>query len=366
MPTKTKTITLVLTQSCNLNCVYCYEGNKDGKTMSFETAKAILDKELPEEGYDSYQVDLFGGEPLLRFPLLKQIVEYGLEHYTNKNIRYVTTTNGVLCKGEIKQWLEDHKDIITVCLSLDGTPEMHNMNRCNSYPLIDVDFFHRNWPDTPTKMTISPLTLPYIAKGIIHMHEMGYPFSCNLACDVDWSKKELKDLLYRELMTLIDYYLAHPDVAPAQIFQFNLPRVASRPKGDAQVRTCGSGVEMCCYSSDGERYPCQFFTPLSIGEEKSKAARAIKFKDWVCVDDYPSPCRECPALCICPNCFGANFSATGNIYQKDMNLCILNKTLFKAAAYLFIEKYKRGQAKTDPDLIPQSLKGAEIILTELD
>ena len=333
--------------------------------MVFSLAKEILDKELDDDRFEDFLVDFFGGEPLLKFPLIKECVQYVLDNYPNQKICFTMTTNGVLARGEIKDWLYEHRDIFKISLSLDGTPEMHNKNRCNSFSLIDVEFFHNAWPDQPMKMTISPGTLPQLASGIIYMHEHNYSFSCNLAYDIDWSNPENESILERELKKIIDFYLENPEIIPCQLFQYNFDRVPVKITKDTQIRACGAGVEMVTYSSDGKAYPCQFFTPLSLGEEASKKAESIIFKDKVTIDDFPEPCHSCPVISICHNCYGANYSQSGNIYQKDMNLCILNKILFKAAAYLWLERYKRGDIKCDKKIIPQVMKGVEIILEEL-
>lgn len=363
---KTKTITLILTQTCNLSCSYCYEDNKNNKQMDFETAKKIIDKELDDDRFESFYIDLFGGEPFLRFPLCKEIVDYVLKQYPDKKILFTMSTNGILVRGEVKEWLVEHKDKILVALSTDGTPEMHNINRCNSYSLIDVDFFRDTWPTVPMKMTVSPETLGTLAEGVIYMHEHNYEFSCNLAFDIDWSNPENEGILERELKKLIDYYLEHPDVPPCQLFEYNFDRVAVRVTKETSLRACGAGVEMITYSSDGKPYPCQFFTPLSIGEEASEESEKLVFKDEVTIDDFDEPCHSCPVITICHNCYGANFSQSRNIYKKDMNICHLNKILFKAAGYLWIQKYKKGDLKCSPTIIPQLMKGVQIILEELE
>lgn len=366
MPGKVKTITLILTQSCNLSCSYCYEDNKDSKGMVFSVAKEIIDRELKDERFGEFIIDFFGGEPLLKFPLIQECMEYLQANYKDKKIIYAMTTNGVLARGHIKEWLKEHKDIMRVTLSYDGTPQMQDINRCNSSSLIDVEFFHENWPFVPMKMTISPETLPYLAEGIIYMHEHNYAFTANLAYDIDWSNKDNESVLERELMKLINYYLEHPDTVPCQLFQYNFDRVPVKIEKNTQLRCCGAGVEMVTYNSEGKAYPCQFFTPLSVGEEKAKRAESFVFKDTVTVEDFPEPCRSCKVVMICQTCYGANYSQSDNIFKKDPNICKLNKILFKAAAYLWLEKYKKGQIKRDKKEHPQILKAVKIILDELE
>ena len=72
-----KKIMLIITENCNLRCIYCYEKNKNGKSMTFETAKEILDRAYADmDGYESMVIELHGGEPFLNFTLIKKIDEY--------------------------------------------------------------------------------------------------------------------------------------------------------------------------------------------------------------------------------------------------------------------------------------------------
>ena len=153
---KIKTVTITLTQSCNLKCTYCYENNKSSKTMDFDTAKNIIDKEIQNrEMFEGFEFDLFGGEPFLEFELIKQITEYVCEKLCGYPHTIFLTTNGTLVHGEIQKWLLKHKDCVVCGLSLDGTREMHNINRSNSFDKIDIDFFAQNYPMQDNKMTIS-------------------------------------------------------------------------------------------------------------------------------------------------------------------------------------------------------------------
>ena len=108
---------------------------------SFETAKNSIDESINDDRFDEYEFDLFGGEPFLDFELVKQIVEYVITAYPTKKVVFMATTNGTLVHGEIKKWLKDHSKIFVCSISMDGTREMHNINRTNSFDKIDFDFF---------------------------------------------------------------------------------------------------------------------------------------------------------------------------------------------------------------------------------
>ena len=119
---KTRTITLTLTQSCNLSCSYCYENHKSTKKMSFEIAKHILDNEFSRISIDdTLEIDLFGGEPFLEFSLIRCIVEYVKATFQNNKYIFFIITNGTLLNDRIKSWLIENKDCVICGLSFDGT-----------------------------------------------------------------------------------------------------------------------------------------------------------------------------------------------------------------------------------------------------
>ena len=164
---------MITNENCNLNCTYCYEHHKTDSLMSFETAKLIIDNELATSNDgETYEIEFFGGEPFLNFKLIKEIVEYVKSTYSHLKVYFNASTNGTLIHGEIKEWLLNNKDIFAPGLSLDGTREMHNLNRpfknsnIGSYDFIDIDFF-RSYENAHAKMTVSPATLPKMTEGMI-------------------------------------------------------------------------------------------------------------------------------------------------------------------------------------------------------
>ena len=138
-----KTITLVLTNKCNLRCSYCYEEGKALASIDFNKVKEIIDEEIEDvEGYDEFIFDLFGGEPFIEFEMIKNIYQYISE---KKNIKLpwclFITTNGTQLTPEIKKWLVEHKDKIICGLSMDGIKIVQDHDRSNSYDLLDYKFF---------------------------------------------------------------------------------------------------------------------------------------------------------------------------------------------------------------------------------
>ena len=224
---------------------------------------------------------------------------------------------------------------------------MHNLNRSNSYDDIDLDFFLELYPEQDVKMTISKETLPNLAAGVIDMHNKGFLVSCNLAYGIDWSDPTNTAVLECELNKLIAFYLEHPDIEPCSMLNMGISSIGASEL--EAVRFCGAGLSMHSYDVDGKAYPCQFFMPLSVGPEKAAAASNIQFPENIipenCLDEK---CRVCILRSICPNCFGANYAATGNIYQRDNDMCRLTKITMKARSFFRAKQWESGQLHLTP------------------
>ena len=336
-------ITLTLTNNCNLNCSYCYEHNKSNLVMSFQTAKSIIDNELSNPIEGRFHISLFGGEPFIEFNLIKKIVAYLRATYDKSKFYISITTNGTLIHGDIQQWASNNKDIVTLALSIDGTRSMHNKNRCNSFDLIDVPFFVKHFPNQKIKMTISQQTLPDLFDGVRFCESLGFKVYCNLAHGIDWScKKNLEDL-DNQLFLLSAYYLENPSQEVCSILADGISQIAVNNQNDFVYKWCSTGNEMVAYDPNGRAYPCQFFMPLSCGEEKAEKSTKIHFCDKISITLLDSKCQNCIIKHACPTCYGANFTKFGNIYQKDDNYCKLTKRIILARSYFWANKWTRGQ-----------------------
>lgn len=329
--------------------------------MSFAIAKRILDQELNvEDGFDFVQIEYFGGEPLLAFEELKSIHEYLISNRWNKKYRVNVTTNGTLVHGEIKQWLYDHRDTIICSLSLDGNREAHNLNRCGSFDQIDIGFFQNAWPNQSIKMTVSALSLPYFAESVIFAHRAGFLVNCNLAYGIDWSEHANIDELKRQLSALINFYIDNPNIEPCSMLSYKIEMVQ---KDNSRVRKwCGAGTHMPTYSVDGKKYACQFFMPLSLGEEKAKAAKSLTFIQEIPIDLMDQKCRICPFVSICPSCCGSNYMDSGSLYKKDDNQCELTKIIIQANSYFQYLRLSNNQLRINDEEKYRLLNG--ILITQ--
>ena len=146
------------------------------------------------------------------FETIREIYNYiesGMPGWKKKAIIFVNT-NGTLLDEEKKEWLRVRKEHIYCGLSLDGTREMHNRNRSNSFDQIDLEFFKECWPEQNVKMTVSKETLPQLAEGVMFVHEKGFECGCTFAYGIEWSDA-LVGILQEQLYILVRYYAENPD-----------------------------------------------------------------------------------------------------------------------------------------------------------
>lgn len=360
-----KTVSLVLIEQCNLNCRYCYEHHKANARMPVPLAKKILYNELcNDDEYDEVYIDFFGGEPFLAFEIIKELFDYIRCIPTKKKYIVYSTTNGTLIHGDVQEWLKKNKDYFVCGLSLDGTREMHNYNRSGSFDSIDFPFFCRLWPEQPVKMTVTPKSLNTLAEGIIFLHEQGFKVSCNLAYGCDWSMQGLPEILERELDKLVNFYILHPDIEVCTMLDHGIEYLSTEPNVEYQ-KWCGSGTGMRVYSTEGILYPCQFFTPLSMGESLSLKARDLSFSEKIPLSEVDQSCQVCPFLRICPTCLGYNFLLNGNIHHRDLSLCRFTKLEIFATSYLKAKLLAMGKLTLENDELYRLIEGIKIVQKEL-
>ncbi|MCL2023033.1 MAG: 4Fe-4S cluster-binding domain-containing protein [Oscillospiraceae bacterium] len=334
-----KTVLLILTEACNLSCVYCYEQHKGTHTMDLETAMGIIEREMNSDDEFDRVFEFFGGEPFLAFDKIVALHDFLGSRQWSKRWFTITTTNGTLVHGKIKEWMLRNRKTFNAALSADGTRQMHNTNRSNSYDMIDFDFFLKMYP--VVRMTVSPQTLSCLSEGVIHFHNMGFGVTSNLAFGIDWSKDENIETFAAELRKLIDYYLENPKVIPANILDMDIIAINPQSRSYAS-RYCGAGVNMVAYDTAGVSYPCQTFAPLAVGDDIARKSHDLVFESEISLDCFDEKCRICTVANICPNCYGINFSSTGNMYSKDDSFCRMIKVQFLANANFKYLQYLAG------------------------
>lgn len=323
-------LTLIVTHNCNLNCVYCYEHNKQSnEKMSIELAKSSITHYMTSGDYEEIRISFIGGEPLLEFNLIKSICEWFWSQRWEKKFLFFATTNGTVMTEFMKEWFTEHKNSFWLSLSLDGRRETHNRNRCNSFDRIDLEFFLRNWPDQPVKMTISDTNLENLAEDIKFIHERGFKLNgCNFAEGIEMTDFENKyQIIAEQYEKLIAFYLAHPEYE-SPLFDLAFGECETRTR--VQQKRCGTGENMAVIDVDGNTYPCTYFSPVSMDKRALKTVLKMDFSEQGNFIDHKC-LSECYIYPICHGCYGDNYSLTGELAKRSIQKCELNKLKIVAA-----------------------------------
>lgn len=319
---RNRTCTLVLTQSCNLNCVYCYEKFKTAKSMDVNTAKRCLREQIDlvrrDDCFSWLMVELFGGEPLLRFDVITQLVDYARSLRDACPLMFWITTNGTLLTPDRREWFRKNKDMVSVALSYDGSAVQQRNNRgCDSESALE--FCHREWPDMSFRMTVSPQSLPTLAADIKTAVRSGYALRAQLASGMQWTEQD-RAVLETQLRELKSFYLSEPSVLPAL-----LPPVFTGTEDSSRPCTqrCGAGVLKVCYDVDGEQYPCSTFSPVSAGP---KALKMGSYDPYLPENHNDERCVGCPIKHHCYICPASNWIYRNHPAHRDHGMCRMNLT----------------------------------------
>ena len=326
--TVVKALCLHIAHDCNLACKYCFaeEGEYHGRKalMSLEVGKKAIDFLIENSGNRrNLEVDFFGGEPLMNWEVVKEIVRYGRskEAIYNKNFRFTLTTNGVLLNDEVMEFV--NKEMSNVVLSLDGRKEVNDAmrpfrNGQGSYDLIVPKFQKlaesRNQTDYYVRGTFTHDNLDF-SNDVIHFADLGFKqMSIEPVVGEDSEKYAIKKEDLPKIMEEYDnlakeYIKRHKEGRGFNFFHFMIdleqgPCVAKRLSG------CGSGTEYLAVTPWGDLYPCHQF----VGQEEfllGNVYEGITRQD-IC-DEFKmcnvyakDKCQECFARYYCSGGCAAN------------------------------------------------------------
>lgn len=330
-----KNIFIIVTNRCNLRCVYCYEQGKGSVTADVPMMKGILRDEFADSGFDSFDVIFHGGEPFAEFGIVKELSEWIWQNYSDCDIRLLTTTNGTLLDDNIKSWLSTNARRFIPILSLDGGRETHNHNRCNSFDRIDFNFFLQHWPRQRVKMTVNPDGLHRMFDDIMEIRNLGFRVNPSLAQEVTWNLAEASEVFSSELEKLVQYYLDNPQLDPCPMLDLS-PALLAETGGMPRNKACGAGTNNVAYDMHGHRYPCHSFItdfkkPYNANEVGLLFADLNK-KDGV---ELCPRCEGCWAFRYCEPCYGMNYSHRGDMGCFDPAVCTFTKLRVRAAASMY-------------------------------
>ena len=319
---------LLVTYNCNLRCTYCYEPKTNIKQINLEQAKSFIRTQVLslDSCYEEFEVQFMGGEPLLVFATIRDLSEWLWQQSWPLPLKQIFfPTNGTLLTPEIKTWLVEHNEKICLGLSFDGTRLMQNINRSQSAPLVNLDFFLQNWPEQSIKMTLSPNTLSYLYDGVIFLNKKGFSHvTVDLAMGntIVWKQSHLVEFA-KQLNLLADYYLKNPHIPRASMLDMDVTLVLKRR---TSLKKCSCGEDLVCIDCDGQIYACHLFSPISSSLSIAKQSQSIDFHNHeIFVNEV---CRNCLLFPLCTSCYGMNYKLSGDICKQDAFTCKAFKIQF--------------------------------------
>jgi uncharacterized protein len=353
-PTVVKALCLHVAHDCNLACRYCFaeEGEYHGRRalMSYEVGKKALDFLIANSGNRrNLEVDFFGGEPLMNWQVVKDLVAYGREQEKihDKNFRFTLTTNGVLLNEEVMEFA--NKEMSNVVLSIDGRKEVNDYMRpfckgAGSYDLILPKFQafaeSRNQEKYYARGTFTRHNLDF-SKDVLHLADQGFKqISVEpvvAAPEEEYAlRQEDLPILFEEYDKLAKEMIKREKEGRGfQFFHFMID-LTGGPCVYKRLSGCGSGTEYLAVTPWGDLYPCHQF----VGEEEflmgnvdegiTKPEIRDQFKE--CNVYTKEKCRNCFAKFYCSGGCAANaYNFQGSIHDAYDIGCELQRKRVECA-----------------------------------
>ncbi len=331
-----KALCLHVAHTCNLNCGYCFASqgkyHGDRALMSLEVGKRALDFLIENSGSRiNLEVDFFGGEPLMNWDVVKELVAYAREQEKlhNKNFRFTLTTNGMLIDDDVIEF--SNREMSNVVLSLDGRKEINDATRVDyagrgSYDTIVPKFQKfvesRGGKNYYMRGTFTHAN-PDFTKDVFHMADLGFT---ELSMEpVVGAAEDAASLTAEDLEIVKEHYeilakemLKRDKEGRGITFYHYMLDLTEGPCIYKRISGCGSGTEYMAVTPWGDLYPCHQF----VGEEAYKLGdiwngvtnTEIREEFRSCNAYSREECKDCWAKLYCSGGCAANaYHASGSI-----------------------------------------------------
>ena len=356
-----KALCLHVAHTCNLNCSYCFASqgkyHGDRAVMSFEVGKQALDFLVANSGHrKNLEVDFFGGEPLMNFQVVKDLVAYArsIEKQHNKNFRFTLTTNGVLVDDDVIDFA--NRECSNVVLSLDGRKEIHDRYRVDyagkgSWDKIVPKFQKfveaRQGKEYYMRGTFTHAN-PDFLKDIQQMLDLGFTeLSMEPVVSAPGDPGALTEedlpIVLEQYEKLAELMLQRRKEGRPFTFYHYMIDLTGGPCIYKRISGCGSGTEYMAVTPWGDLYPCHQF----VGEEAFKLGNiwdGVTNPDvqaqFAACNVYAHPeCRDCWARLYCSGGCAANaYHSTGSVTGVYEYGCKLFRKRMECAIMVAVAK----------------------------
>ncbi len=359
-----KALCLHVAHTCNLNCSYCFASqgkyHGDRALMSLDTGKRALDFLIENSGSRrNLEVDFFGGEPLMNWQVVKDLVKYArsIEKEKGKNFRFTLTTNGMLIDDDVIDFC--NREMSNVVLSLDGRKEIHDRLR--------VDYAGRGSWDRIVpkfqKLVKARGNCNYYMRGtfthanpdfledIKVMLDLGFtelsmePVVCAENDPAGLTDDDVK-VVCKQYEQLAELMIRRQKEGKPFTFYHYMIDLTGGPCVYKRVSGCGSGTEYMAVTPWGDLYPCHQF----VGEERFKLGNiydgvtndALRESFRKCNVYTKAECENCWAKLYCSGACAANaYHASGDINGVYPKGCELFKKRIECAIMIKISDHTR-------------------------
>ena len=352
-----KALCLHVAHTCNLNCSYCFasQGKYQGDRaiMSFEVGKRAFDFLIENSGTRrNLEVDFFGGEPLMNWDVVKQLVAYArsIEKQHNKNFRFTLTTNGLLIDDEVIDFL--NKEMSNVVLSLDGRRDVHDLFRKDyagngSYDRIVPKFKQlveaRGGKDYYGRGTFTHNNVDF-TNDILHMADLGFtelsmePVVCAPSDPCALTAEDMPKIFEQYKILAKEMLKRKKEGRPFTFYHYMLD-LKNGPCIYKRITGCGSGTEYMAVTPWGELFPCHQFVgdpKYSLGNIYDGITNTEIQDGFRSCNAYARPeCADCWARLYCSGGCAANaYHATGSINGVYEYGCELFKKRIECAVMM--------------------------------
>lgn len=354
-----KALCLHVAHDCNLRCKYCFasQGNFQCQSllMPLETGKRALELIAKNSGKRvNLEVDFFGGEPLMNFDVVKELVSYGrtLEPIYNKKFRFTITTNGTLLNQERTNYINQNMD--NVVLSIDGRKQINDLMRPTTSGAGSYDLILQKYKDLVSKR-LKQKNKNYFVRGtftsqnidfsedVKHLVDEGFnsvSVEPVVAEETDFYALKESDLpkLFEEYDELAEDVINRTaNLQPYNFFHFEID-LNQGPCAIKRVTGCGAGSEYIAVTPEGDIYPCHQF----VGKNEFIMGNVNDEKPYKTDDKfgaatvYNKPkCKECWAKFYCSGgCHANAFNFNNDIMVPYELGCELEKKRIECSIYI--------------------------------